>query len=69
MRGAARAAERAARQDRWRIWHLAALMRSDKLPEFGTFIGRPGRRPRQSPQEMLAMARLWHATLQGGLRR
>ncbi|MBL3571990.1 hypothetical protein [Rhodovulum visakhapatnamense] len=65
MRGAARAATREAGQQRWLVWHLAALMRAGKLPSFEKFVGRPTVRRRQSPQEMLTMARIWHATLQG----
>lgn len=67
MKGAAARLERERRQLAWAVWHVAALPTAKKFPKLAEFLGGEGTKPAarrgQSPEEMMAVARQWHATV------
>lgn len=49
----------------WVAWHIEALARSKKLPKLADMqSGRPTKRRRMTPEEMISMAHLWTAATQ-----
>lgn len=46
----------------WLAWHIEALARSKKLPKLAEMqSGKPQKRRRMTPEEMISMAHLWTA--------
>lgn len=46
----------------WVVWHIEALARSKKLPKLKDMqSGKPVKRRRMTPEEMISMAHLWTA--------
>jgi hypothetical protein len=66
MRGASERLEQEQQSRAWAVWHVEALRRSDKLPDFKRFAGgKAGQPTRQTPDVLRAMggtlARAWNA--------
>lgn len=50
----------------WLAWHIEALARTKKLPTLKDMqSGKPIRRRRMTPDEMISMAHLWTAATAG----
>jgi len=49
----------------WLAWHVEALRRTKKIPPLRKLQTREQQRPRQSPQQMLAIAKQWTLLLGG----
>ena len=64
LAGAVDRLEREQSDRAWLAWHIAALQRTKKLPRLRDL--QPRSRPKtgaQSPAEMIAIARQWHAKI------
>lgn len=64
MRGALERLEQEQKAREWTVWHTAALVRAEQLPDFANFSGgRVSQAKPQTPKEVLAMgealARAW----------
>ena len=49
----------------WLAWHIEALHRTKKLPELKSLLhgAKPEKRRRQTVEEQMAIAQMWHASL------
>lgn len=50
----------------WHAWHTAALYRMKKMPKLDSLLQKERKpKPRQTWQEQLEIARMWHEALKG----